>query len=655
MLTSLLLVFLPFACNNKYEDNDGDGYFGSDDCNDSDANVHINATEVCNGIDDDCDGQTDAQDSDIDPANLQTFYTDNDGDGYGGAQIIELCEIKPGFFETSTDCDDSNPDIHPNAAEQCNDIDDNCNDLIDDEDSILDGTQFVGRYADLDGDGYGGSEVVDCSGLEQSIVQSGDCNDSNASVNPDATEVCDGQDNDCDPLTQETGMVSRWTNTTYFDESVATSSGTAASPYVFDVLDPTTIHFCEGTHNVQINAENSFSLIGFGEAILTGSYSYQIMNIENLPDNAEVILQDLQFIENSDTQGAVLLNGENALNTTLTVDSCRFENNIGYAGAGLLVNESLVNITDSVFIGNGSFLGAGIYADNTTLNLYNTHFESNNANTGTAIATVDSQITLDYVTVFDNQSTIGASITMDNSQITCNGDVNGFYGFHNNQGAVGGVQMVNNSELISNGCDFGKATLGTNNDGFDVQVDDNEYYAGDDSQFSCISGSCGVSNTIPLSSATDWVNPTTCPLFPEMVGTVLTIQDHPTINSFSLEAIDYVPCPDSEITAAIFKEDNGNWIEVWSSSFQLPNSLAGSVHSGQVGKAFQTGDRIALVFYGSLRLSFGYTQQDPSSFPLVGTWNGTHVLGQYTGSNLSTILVSNSDFPAMTVRHTNLP
>ena len=98
MLTALFLVFLPFACNNKYEDNDGDGYFGSDDCNDSDANVHINAIEVCNGIDDDCDGQTDAQDSDIDSANLQTFYTDNDGDGYGGAQIIELCEIKPGFF-----------------------------------------------------------------------------------------------------------------------------------------------------------------------------------------------------------------------------------------------------------------------------------------------------------------------------------------------------------------------------------------------------------------------------------------------------------------------------------------------------------------------------------------------------------------------------
>ncbi len=77
-----------------------------------------------------------------------------------------------GFSETAGDCDDSNPNIHPNAAEVVDGVDNNCDGLIDD---------------DLDGDGFG--------------AVNGDCNDGDPTINPMAPEDCyDGVDNNCNGL-----------------------------------------------------------------------------------------------------------------------------------------------------------------------------------------------------------------------------------------------------------------------------------------------------------------------------------------------------------------------------------------------------------------------------------------------------------------------
>lgn len=86
----------------------------------------VPTTEVCNSMDDDCDGH-------IDEGTLLTFYADADGDTYGDVSApISMCDIIPGYVEDNTDCNDDNPDIHPGATEICNDIDDNCNGLTDD-------------------------------------------------------------------------------------------------------------------------------------------------------------------------------------------------------------------------------------------------------------------------------------------------------------------------------------------------------------------------------------------------------------------------------------------------------------------------------------------------------------------------------------------
>ena len=129
------------------QDADGDGHLGTgdcaDDCDDNDSTVFPGAGETCNWTDDDCDGLVD-EDLDL------------DGDGW---------------TPCAGDCDDAAVAIHPGALETCNDMDDDCDGQLS-EDEL-----------DLDGDGFTGCD--------------GDCDDANALVHPGAPELCDGFDNDC--------------------------------------------------------------------------------------------------------------------------------------------------------------------------------------------------------------------------------------------------------------------------------------------------------------------------------------------------------------------------------------------------------------------------------------------------------------------------
>ena len=95
---------------SKAPDNDKDGYYDDPklelrDCNDFDANVHPNATELCNGIDDDCDGLVD-----------EGFDKDNDG-----------------FTVCQNDCNDDDAEVHPGTTEKFNGKDDDCDGLIDEK------------------------------------------------------------------------------------------------------------------------------------------------------------------------------------------------------------------------------------------------------------------------------------------------------------------------------------------------------------------------------------------------------------------------------------------------------------------------------------------------------------------------------------------
>lgn len=178
-------------CNGSdLTDVDGDGFdaveTGGFDCDDEDSSINPDAEETCgDGVDNNCDGDADE--------GCLTFYRDADGDLFGDPNTTIVALSPPnGYVSDSTDCDDTDSTINPGAEEICNGIDDNC-----------DGNEDEGcttYYFDSDGDTYGdpASTVTSTYPPAGYVSNDTDCDDSNASINPGADEVCgDGIDNNC--------------------------------------------------------------------------------------------------------------------------------------------------------------------------------------------------------------------------------------------------------------------------------------------------------------------------------------------------------------------------------------------------------------------------------------------------------------------------
>ena len=141
-----------------------DGYADrAGDCDDGNRNVNPGATEVCNGIDDDCDSQ-------IDEGLLVTLYVDRDRDGYGTSRQSAVCPGTPGYANRAGDCDDNRSNVNPGHAEICGDnLDNNCNNQIDEN--------KLRWYRDRDGDTYGDSDsaTLACTQPRGYVARGGDC------------------------------------------------------------------------------------------------------------------------------------------------------------------------------------------------------------------------------------------------------------------------------------------------------------------------------------------------------------------------------------------------------------------------------------------------------------------------------------------------
>ena len=194
-IVAISTIFL-LACEQKetptieepvIQDSDGDGYAAEEDCDDNNSLVSPGAEELCDGFDNNCDGQ-------IDEGVLTNFYVDSDQDGFGSPSIVvDACEAPDGFVTNGSDCDDNNPLTYPSANEVCDGFDNNCDEQIDEGlNSIF--------YTDADGDGFGdpNAEIEACEIREGLSILAEDCDDTDARINPIINETCDSIDNNCD-------------------------------------------------------------------------------------------------------------------------------------------------------------------------------------------------------------------------------------------------------------------------------------------------------------------------------------------------------------------------------------------------------------------------------------------------------------------------
>lgn len=172
------------------------------DCDDFDPTINPAAVEICNYLDDNCNG------GEVDEFVQLSFYMDADFDGYGDANVLVMdCFEQPGFVANMEDCDDNlvtYQDLDADGwgsaiADPCG-VDNNldCNDMTS---SVQEASMY---FEDQDGDGYGNPDmgVYLCESQTGYIPDGTDCDDLNPNAYPNAEDIagngidenCDGQD-----------------------------------------------------------------------------------------------------------------------------------------------------------------------------------------------------------------------------------------------------------------------------------------------------------------------------------------------------------------------------------------------------------------------------------------------------------------------------
>jgi hypothetical protein len=149
------------------------------DCNDNDPNINPARPEICDGIDNNCNGL-------IDEGVKLVFYKDLDGDGYTDGTTQVGCSAPWGYVlsATSGDCNDNDPNVNSGKTEICDGKDNNCNGQIDEGFN-------VGQSCTVG--------VGECARTGQYVCKAdGSGTQCSATPGTPTVEICDGKDNDCD-------------------------------------------------------------------------------------------------------------------------------------------------------------------------------------------------------------------------------------------------------------------------------------------------------------------------------------------------------------------------------------------------------------------------------------------------------------------------
>ena len=408
-----------------YLDGDSDGYGGtttvvsctspsgyaaaSGDCNDSDGAINPGASEVCEGsVDENCNGEIDEEDA----SGGVFWYLDDDSDGFGDPLVsVAGCTAPTGYVSDGTDCNDSDSVINPGADEICDNglTDEDCDGEID-EGSAVNADPY---YTDGDADGYGdpASELFACVQPSGLIVDGSDCDDTRSDVNPAATEICNGLDDDCDANTMEDGLASITADggTTWFDVTTSLTSFSALglSSSTFE------LNLCEGTWypDISVSSGARVSIQGVGTAanvVLDGTGARQMVEVQGA---STVSLSDLSMQRGAASNGGAIA----CQSSTLTLDRVSVSDSTSTYGGGVYAYDCTLNVTDSDFDGNTAGTdGGAIYGYFSDITLTDTDFTSNQAGSlGGALvgyAAGSTAMVIDGGTLSSNSAAEGAGL-----------------------------------------------------------------------------------------------------------------------------------------------------------------------------------------------------------------------------------------------------
>jgi hypothetical protein len=618
--TLMILCTALLACGGKPGtddtgtpvDADNDGFVVGEDCDDNNADVNPDAVELCDSVDNNCDGVVDEETAE----DAGNWYADSDEDGFGDLAVTTLaCEAPSGYVADSTDCDDSNTDISPDGTELCNGVDDDCDSEIDE-----DATDMSTWYADADADGFGDMKAssMACEAASGTVDNGDDCDDTNGAINPDAAEICDGVDNDCDAATLEDGLVT-WTDAAGVASDVtADLTGTSTAPVAYTHSEGD-LSFCDGTYYVNLTVDDDATLGSHNEdpttAILDGGAQGTVVLV--VGDGLSVALTDLTLQnglavaseENSYSGGGgglmcAAFDGTDFTSLDLSLSNVLILNNEapvggGFAAIGCDLDFENVEISGNVadnaggfllYEGTHNFTGVDI-SDNVADEAYGAGLVYGYLLTGT-----DAVLDLQDVIVSDNLSTsMYGGLTFAYGALTWTGSTGaGDSGAWSNTGAEGsaGGLMLASSTFTATLVDFGNSADGTDNSSYDIGCQSGSdyilYWADDDASFTCDEDGCGTATTTVDGTAGSETH------YSGLLGTAFAVNDTGTLVSFAPKTggscnVDYYLLSSTTFTG-------GTWTVEWASTGNSSSKTSSFRDSGIIGMPLDSALYYAVVW-----------------------------------------------------------
>jgi len=645
-------------------DADEDGFLSDVDCDDQNVKINAEAIEICNGVDDDCDGLIDEEDDSLDRSTAQPFFLDTDGDGFGAEEIL-ACNIRFDLTDNGDDCDDSEPDINPSMEEVCNMVDDNCDDVIDSD--AIDQTEW---FRDLDGDGFGdiNQKLSACTTPDGFVADATDCDDVVFAVHPQAIEICNVRDDDCDGLVDDLDPDVDWTTgTVFYLDTDNDGFGVLSEPlqrcaipegYATESTDcndedirihPQAVEVCDDIDNDcdALSTEGGLisAIIAGGERsnitmnqIYTSAQSQEIFfctgsHSVSIQSSADLELTGIGAVSLQPLLGSVLSqNGGN-----LRIENVEIEGSLSFqestvtlnemelslgGNTGLLIEGGSVSGNDIEITDSEGEYGGAIHIVDGSLSLSNSVLQGNTAEYGGAIYADQSTISIVDSQIYENTGSAVGGVFLNDSSLSCTGQLGSSKGIFDNTGY--GIQLDADSDFVAIDCDI------VGNTPEDIATEAHAYFAGEDKNFSCAQGICGSSVAYSVSGllVDDYSNNNA------FRGNIYDVVGYPTLDSFDI-ALEFSSC-DVDLVLYGREEATQPWTLLYEESMSLVGG-SGWITSGPVGLPLLDGEQILVGGGWVCDSAPDYSSYTPTVGGYgIGIWSGFRVVDtNYSGSIIS--------------------